>query len=193
MFTLDDLVRLDSVTQGGADLLRGIATARASFLVYARPRNAGKSTLTQAILAAASPDIPRRDFLGTEREVEALSAEPRRGYLVVAEIGHRGRPGYLAGEEVARVFRLVAQGWAVASSLHADSVDEVFAVLSQNGVEPAAAASVRYLAKVRALGDPDAADTKRVVEDVHEIGGIGQGQRPVSTLLYRWPGAASAP
>lgn len=84
----------------------------------------------------------------------------------------------------------------MASSLHADSVDEVFAVLSQNGVEPAAAASVRYLAKVRALGDPDAAGTRRVVEGVHEIGeigGMGQGRRPVSTLLYRWPGAASAP
>ncbi len=63
-----------------------------SFLVYARPRNAGKTTLARAIVAAAPTSLPRLDFLGTQQEVDALSTEPARGYVQVAEIGHRGRP-----------------------------------------------------------------------------------------------------
>jgi len=188
MITLDDMVTRQSISQDGAELLRGIAAARHSFLVYAPPRNAGKSTLVQAIVAEAPASVPRRDFLGTNHEVDALSAEPQRGYLLVAEIGHRGRPGYLAGEEVARVFALVAKGWALASSLHADSVDEVFDVLQRNGVDPASAASVRYLAKVRPLGDPNDPGTRRVVEQVHEVTGV-DGQTPISALRYHWQGS----
>ena len=185
--TLEELVERASVSREGAEVLRRIGAGRHSYLVYAPPRNAGKSTLVQAILAAAPAHVARRAFLGTAREVEELSAEPRPGYLVVAEIGHRGVRGYLAGEEVPRAFALVAGGWALASCLHAGSVDEVFEVLGRNGVEPDAAASVRYLAQVRPLGDPNAPGTRRVVEQVHEVTGV-EGPRPVCTLLYRWDG-----
>lgn len=188
MITLGDMLTLQSVTQEGAELLRGIAAARHSFLVYAPPRNAGKSTLVQAILAEAPAGVPQRTFLGTSHEVDVLSAEPQRGYVLVAEIGHRGVPGYLAGEEVPRVFELVARGWALASSLHAGSVDEVFDVLQRNGVDPATAACVRYLAKVRPLGDPNDPGTRRVVEQVHEVTGV-DGRTPITTLRYRWQGA----
>lgn len=187
--TLQEMVARESVSQEGAELLRGIGAGRHSYLVYAPPRNAGKSTLVQAILAEAPADVSRQPFLGTELEVETLSAEPRPGYLVVAEMGHRGVHGYLAGEEVVRAFQLVAKGWALASCLHAGSVDEVFEVLGRNGVEPTAAASVRYLARVRPLGDPNVPGTRRVVEQVHEVTGV-EGGRPVCRCLYRWQRSA---
>jgi len=178
------MVANQSISDDGAVLLRAIAATGRSFLVHARPRNAGKTTLVQAIVAEAPASQPRQDFYGTEREAVALSAARTRGYLLVGEIGHRGRPGYLAGAEVARLFHLLADGYSVASSLHADSVDEVFDVLQDNGVDPAtAAAAVPYLIKIRVLGDPDSQSAARVVEHIHEITSGDDG--PASSLLYQ--------
>ncbi len=130
MITLDEMVESGSVSAEGAELLRSIGRAGESFLVYALPRNAGKTTLARAILAEVPASVERHDFLGTQEETASLSVQSEGlGYLVVAEIGHRGRPGYLAGDEVVRLFGLVRQGYALASSLHADSVDQVFDVL----------------------------------------------------------------
>lgn len=170
MLTLDDMVANGTISDKGADVLRDIGSAGRSFLVYAGPRNAGKTTLTNAILAEAPAGLPREEFYGTDAEVESLSTVPTRGYLLVGEIGHRGRPGYLRGEEVTRLFQLLGDGYILASSLHAESVDEVFDVLRRNGVAPsAAAAAVDYFIKVRALGDPEDPATQRVVEQIDEI------------------------
>lgn len=191
VITLSDMVASGSISSAGADVLRAVGSAGRSFLVYALPRNAGKSTLTEAILAEAPSDLPRTDFFGTEEERAALSAAPGRGYLVVGEIGHRGRPGYLADEEVPRVFQLVTNGYALASSLHADTVEGVFEVLARNGVDADAAAAVKCLAKVRALGDPNEPSTRRVVEQIDEVTGVVDG-RPTSTRLYEWDGQSNA-
>lgn len=189
MLTLQDMTTGRSVSGEGAELLRSIGAAGRSFLVHARPRNAGKSTLTNAIVAEAPAALPRTEFFGTEQEVAQLSVAPTRGYLVVAEIGHRGRPGYLAGEEVPRIFELLAGGYALASNLHADTVPEVFEVLQQNGVSPrAAAAVIPYAIKVRALGDPEQPGTRRVVEQIHEIT-VGPDGGPAWSLLYQWDGS----
>lgn len=187
MITLEDMVQLQSITPEGRQVLAAIGAARASFIVYALPRNAGKSTLTEAILQAAPPGTPVETFFGTAREVEELAARPP-GYVLVPEIGHRGRPGYLVGEEVVRAFDLVSRGWSLASSLHADSVEEAFAVLARQGVGDATGA-IRYLAKVQALGDPNQPDTRRVVAAVHEVHGL-RGGKPETTLRYRWAGAS---
>jgi hypothetical protein len=180
VITLSDMTASESVSASGADVLRNIAATGQSFLVYALPRNAGKTTLATAILAEAPSNVQQRQFLGTTQEVAALSTEPNPGYLIVNEIGHRGRPGYLAGHEVVRVFELVAKGWALASSLHADTVDEVFDVLGRNGVDPASARQVPYLIKVSPLGDPFDPATQRVVNEIHELA----SGTAATTLLY---------
>lgn len=190
MITLQDMVANRSVSEEGAALLRGIGAAGHSFLVYARPRNAGKSTLAEAIVAEAHPDLPLHEYLGTEQEFMSLQTGPGAGYLLVAEIGHRGRPGYLSGESVGRLFQLLRRGYALASSLHADSVAEVFDVLERNGIDAGAAAAVRYLIKVRPLGDPDHPATQRVVEAIHIVNPATVGP-PTSSLLYEWSGLPS--
>ena len=185
MLTLPDLVGNGTVTAEGADVLRGIGAGGHSFLVHSLPRNAGKSTVTEAILAEAPEGTPRHDFLGTEEERDALLAERPTGYLVVAEMGHRGRPGYLAEEEITRAFELTEHGYALASSLHADDVAQVFEVLGANGVHAdTLVANVRYLVKVQPLGDPFAPDTRRIVEAVHELTGTDADGRPTTTQLY---------
>jgi hypothetical protein len=187
MLTLEDMVENGSVSGEGADVIRAIAQSGRSFLVHALPQNAGKTTMVQAILAAADPSVPRSEFFGSEHEAVALSQAAERGYLLVAEIGHHGQPGYLAGDEVPRVFELVADGYSLASSLHADSVTEALDVLAANGVPPAVAASVPYLIKVRMLRNPANTHTRRVVDAIFEITPAGNGE-PAATLLYRWDG-----
>jgi hypothetical protein len=187
VLSLDDLVENQSVSRDGADVLRSIARSGRSFLVHALPRNAGKSTVMEAILAEAPAGFGRSAFLGTEEEAAALLASSTRGYLFVAEMGHHGMPGYLAGEEVPRVFELVAAGYSLASSLHADSVDEVFDVLAANGVPKAVAANVPYLIKVRMLRNAADTHTRRIVDEIHEVRPTGTGE-PTAELLYRWDG-----
>lgn len=185
VLTLADLVGNGSVAPEGADLLRDIGAGVESFLVHSLPRNAGKSTVTEAILACAPAGTPRHDFLGTEAELSALAAQAASGYLAVAEMGHRGRPGYLAEEEILRVFALVEHGYALASSLHADTVDEVFGVLAKHGVTTdVLVRSVRYLVKVEPLGDPFDAATRRIVERIHELTGVDGAGRPTTRLRY---------
>jgi hypothetical protein len=175
VLTLDDLVANGSITAEGAGLLRAVGASGSSFLVYSLPRNAGKSTVTEAILAEAPASMARNDFLGTTEEVASLTGRPADGWLVVAEMGHRGRPGYLAEDEIVRAVAVAAHGYALASSLHADTVDQVYEVFARNGVDAArVAASVRYLVKVQPLGDPFDPDTRRVVEHVHEHAGAGR-------------------
>ena len=187
MLRLSDLVDNGTVRAEGADLLREIGAGVHAFVVHSLPRNAGKSTLTEAILAEAPAGTPRHDFLGTEAERDALlTRTPSTGYVVVAEMGHRGRPGYLAEEEITRTFELVERtGFSLATSLHADTVDEAFEVLARNGVPSTTVAeNVRYLVKVQPLGDPFAAETTRIVEAVHEITGTDAAGRPTTTQRY---------
>jgi hypothetical protein len=185
MLTLTDLIDNGTVTPDGADVLRGIGANLQSFLTYALPRNAGKSTVANAVLAEAPSDAERIDFLGTAEEVSALAEGRRRGYLVVAEMGHRGRPGYLAGEEIPRAFDVVEMGYSLATSLHADTVAQAFDVLAQNGVPVSRALTVRYMVKVCALGDPFDAATRRIVEEIHETAGVDDAGQPATNLLYR--------
>lgn len=182
---LDDMIGNQSISASGADVLRMIARSQRSFLVHALPRNAGKSTTMQAILAESPPEVRRDVFYGTEEEMATLSAAPTPGYLLVAEIGHRGQPGYLAGEEVPRVFELVHRGYSLVSSLHADTVEQVFDVLDTNGVPGELAATVPYLIKVRMITDDAGTHVRRVVDEIHEITDYRDG-RPSATLLYRW-------
>jgi len=183
--TLADMVDNGSLSNDGAELLAGIGASGRSFLVYALPRNAGKSTLVRAILAEAPPHIARRPFYGSKDEAVGLAALEPDGYLVVAEIGHVAMRGYLWQDEVRRLFDLVDRGYAVASSLHADSVEEVFTVLEHNGVPERLASRVDFLVKVRALGPTNDPRTRRVVESVHRIE-RDPDERVRGDLLYRW-------
>ena len=169
MLSVQDLVDNGTVTAEGADLLRTIGSSTGPFIVYSLPRNAGKSTVTEAILAEAPPGTPRHDFLGTETERDELLGAAPAGYLVVAEMGHRGRPGYLAGDEIERAFEVAEHGYRLATSLHADDVGQLVEVLAANGISAERLRrNVRYLVKVQPLGDPFAPDTKRIVEAIDE-------------------------
>ncbi|QDP94774.1 hypothetical protein FOE78_01555 [Microlunatus elymi] len=181
------MITSQSITSSGADILRSIAKTRQSFLVHALPQGAGKTTLVQAILAEVPDSVPRDEFFGTEEERQTLAAAEEPGYLLVAEIGHHGRPGYLAGPDVPRIFDLLTRGYSLASSLHADTVDQVFEVLAANGVPAAVAATVPYLITVRMIRNQAGTRVRRVVDEIHNLTTDGSGE-PSAARLYRWDG-----
>jgi len=184
--TLDDLVRNGTMPAEIAATLRAAAVARASFLVFAKPRLAGKTTVQLAMLDLAPAGTPIRTIGPDGEDVEALAREAQGGYLVIEEIarpptsGSR-TPGYIWGDPVRHAFAV--RGCSLAVVLHADAVDEALGIIRESGVPDADLQRLDLLVHLRSLGDDWQAPTRRVVAHVHEGG-------PEPRLLHRWDEAA---
>ena len=186
---LADLVRDRTMSAEIAATLAGAAEERRSFLVFAIPRLAGKSTVLDAMLARAGSDTPIRTVTGTAAESARLRAGDGRGYLHIPEISEAAVPGYIWGEPVRRVFALLGRGYALAAALHAGGVDEAFDIVcAGNGVPDHDAARLHLAVYIRSIGEWQA-PTRRVVEAVHEIHGVSGG-RPRVRALHLWDEAA---
>ena len=164
-----------------AATLRAGVSARKSFLVFAKPRLAGKSTVQHALLALAPRGTPIRTLGDDGLDVPALAREAKGGYLVIPEIStYPVTPGYVWGEPVRLAF--AARGCSLAVALHADDVHEALAVVRENGVPDAGLARLDLLVHLRSLGRWQQ-PTRRVVADVHEGGAAPR-------LLHRWDEAS---
>lgn len=182
--TLEDLVRNGTMPAEIAATLRAAAVARASFLVFAKPRLAGKTTVQLAMLDLAPAGTPIRTIGPDGEDVDALAREAQGGYLVIEEIA-RPSPtspssGYIWGDPVRRAF--AARGCSLAVVLHADSADEALAIIRENGVPDADLERLELLIHLRSLGHWEE-PTRRVIAHVHEGG-------PEPRLLHRWDEAA---
>jgi len=180
--SLDDLVRNGTMSPEIRATLRAAALARASFLVFAKPRLAGKSTVQEAMLAHVPAGTPLRTVGVDGDDVDALAAEAKGGYLVIPEIARDSTmPGYIWGEPVRRAFAV--RGCSLAVVLHADAMNEALSIVRENGVPEADLERLDLLVHLRSLGDDWQAPTRRVVAHVHE--GVASPR-----LLHRWDEAA---
>ena len=175
--TFDDLIANRTLTPEIAQELIAAARAKRSFLVFAQPRLAGKTTLQELMLAHAAAGTPVRTVGVDGDDVEALAREARGGYLVIPEIAREAaRPGYIWGEPVRQAF--AARGCSLAVVLHADSADEAIAIIRENDIPDADLVRLELLIHLRSLGHWEE-PTRRVVAHIHE------GIR-TRTLLHRW-------
>ncbi len=184
---LADLVRNGTMSAEIAATLAAAVEERRSFLVFAVPRLAGKTTLTHAMLARAGADTPVRSATGDPAEIARLRSGDGRGYLVIPEISQYAvMPGYIWDAPVRRVFSVVVgRGYALAAALHAPSVEEAFAAVCAGcGVPDEHAARLQLAVHIRSLGEWQA-PTRRVVEAVHEIHGV-TGGKPRTRALHLW-------
>lgn len=185
--SLDELVRNGTMPVEVAATLRAAVMARASFLVFAKPRLAGKTTVQLAMLDLVPAGTPIRTIGEDGDDVAALAREAQGGYLVIPEITRRSAasgpatPGYIWGDPVRRAF--AARGCSLAVVLHADTVDEALGIIRENGVPDADLGRLDLLVHLRSLGDDWQTPTRRVVAHVHEGG-------PEPRLLHRWDEAA---
>jgi hypothetical protein len=135
-----------------AGLLWLLIEARLPVVVAATAPRTGKSTLLEAILAFLPPGTRRQSLAGFAEDFEWLPeaaelgwrhgpqrspggprdtapAEPATTYLVAAELSNH-LPTYTWGEQARVAIRAVSRGYGLGATIHADSLEEVFALLS---------------------------------------------------------------
>ncbi len=183
---LADLVRNRTMSAEIAATLAGAVEERRSFLVFAVPRLAGKTTVLEAMRARAGADTPVRSVTGEPAEIARLRSGDGRGYLLIPEITpHPVMPGYIWGAAVRRVFGVLDRGYALAAALHAPSAEEAFEqVCGGCGVTDEHASRIQLTVYIRSIGEWQS-PTRRVVEAVHEVDGV-KGGRPRLRALHAW-------
>jgi hypothetical protein len=183
---LADLVRNRTMSPEIAATLAGTVEERRSFLVFAVPRLAGKTTVVEAMLARAGAGTPVRAVTGEPTEIARLRSGDGRGYLQIPEITpHPVMPGYIWGAAVRRVFAVLERGYALAAALHAPNVEGAFEQISRGCEVPDEQASrIQLAVYVRSIGEWQS-PTRRVIEAVHEVDGVKNG-RPRLRALHLW-------
>jgi hypothetical protein len=154
----------------------------ASIVVASDPPSSGKTTTLSALL----PFFPRDALLyftkglGERFELPALGDVPV--YLMVNEISDH-LPVYSWGSHVQRIFELLGEGYALASTMHCDSTEEVVEQLVEDiGVPPGL---VGHLTLVLPIAVEWTGSTTR--RRVLEVALLEPGKEgPSKTSLVRW-------
>jgi hypothetical protein len=183
--TIVDLVQNGTMNAEMAAVLWAAVDEQQSFLTVALPRLAGKSTTSYAALALRRPEVALTEVAGEARLMEQLKQERRGGYLLVAEFSRAPMYGYIWGDAVQRVFDTLPYGYALQTSLHADSVDEGMQVVTREiGISDEQASAFKLVLYIRRFGDAASGYWRRLAE-IFEVDRIEQG-RPVGRTLFRW-------
>jgi hypothetical protein len=107
---------------------------RASVLVAAEPPMAGKTTTLTALLDLMPPDNHRVYLRGHYETFDFLQepdVDPRRTYVLANEMSDH-LAVYLWGSRVYKMFELTESGFAIGSTMHAETVEDTIAILDSN-------------------------------------------------------------
>jgi hypothetical protein len=125
------------VDAGSADtalmsLLWAMFSKRASVIVAAEPPMAGKTTTLTALLDLIPPDDKRVYLRGHYENFEFASApdaDPAHTYVLANEMSDH-LAIYLWGSRIYKTFELLDKGYAIGSTMHAETVDDVIGMLN---------------------------------------------------------------
>lgn len=164
-----------------------VLEAHGSILIAAEEPHSGKTTTLTALLDLL-PGSVRRIFLRGWAETfdYVRQADPARTLLLANELSSH-LPVYLWGPKAVEAFRTLSRGYALASTLHADSAEEAVAQLvGELGVDPSDLARVDLLLVMRMYRMDGAygALARRVVSVDRLLPGIAGGVRPLP--LVEW-------
>lgn len=183
--TIAELVRNGTLSALMAATLWSAVDEQRSFLTVALPRFAGKSTVSNALLALRPADVPLHYVDGAEAQMARLRRARLGGYLVVAEFSQAPVPGYIWGEPVRRVFRTLAAGYALQASLHAHDVEEALREITKgNGVPKEQASAIDLVLYIDRFGVDEASFWRRL-SHVYELDRI-ERDKPIGRTLFRW-------
>ena len=113
-------------------LLWAMLARRASVLVAAEPPMAGKTTTLTALLDLMPADTKRVYLRGHYETFDFASepdADPENSYILANEMSDH-LAVYLWGSRIYKTFELMGQGYAIGSTMHAETVDDVIAILN---------------------------------------------------------------
>ncbi|HET8569074.1 MAG TPA: hypothetical protein VFM93_08830 [Candidatus Limnocylindria bacterium] len=143
-----------------------------SLLIAAEQPHSGKTTTLTAFLDFL-PASARRIFVrGWAETFDFLrQTDPSRTLLLANELSSH-LPVYLWGPKAVRVFRTLRDGYALGSTLHADSAEEAVAQLTTElGVDGDDLARVDLLAVMRLYGTTRGGAVRRLVS-LHRTSGM---------------------
>mgnify|MGYP006952619479 CR=1 FL=1 len=149
-----------------------VLEAHGSLLISAEQPHSGKTTTLTAFLDFL-PNATRRVFLrGWSETFDYLDQmDPATTLLLANELSSH-LPVYLWGPKAVRVFRSLDRGYALGSTLHADSAAEAVEQLTgELGVEPRDLARVDLLAVMRLYSTSRGGLVRRVVT-LHRVDGM---------------------
>src|SRR6478752_289441 len=123
-----DAGSFDAETLG---LIWALLARRASIIVGAEPPMAGKTTTLTALLDLLPPTTRKIYLRGHYENFEFVAdpaLEPAHTYLLANEMSDH-LAIYFWGARVGKLFSLLPQGYAFGSTMHAETVEDVLAVL----------------------------------------------------------------
>ena len=127
--TLLDLMRNNTLDLKLAALLWLLMEKRSSIIVASGPRQTGKSTTLTAIVDFVPPSIVKAYTRGQDENFSFLpETDASNTIIVVPELSDH-TPDYLWGDAVRTLFEAVDEGYLLASTIHADSAEEVMDML----------------------------------------------------------------
>ena len=115
-------------------LLWAMLSRRASVIVAAEPPMAGKTTTLTALLDLVPPDTKRiylRGHYETFDFAREATTDPAHTYILANEMSDH-LAVYLWGSRIYKTFELLDQGYAIGSTMHAETVDDVIAILNSD-------------------------------------------------------------
>ncbi len=184
--TIAELVKKGTMNSDMAALLWSAVDEKISFLTSALYQNAGKTTVSKAVLSLR-PENVSLHYISDNPEIneKLLKLERRGGYLVVAEFSPADVPGYIWGEEVQKVFNALKRGYSLQASIHAESAEDAIIQMTQgNGINDNDASLVKLVLYIEMFG-ASYANVKRRVSQVYEVHYVENG-KPVGHLLFTW-------
>src|SRR5258706_9857601 len=162
--SITEIVQAGNMDTRTAALCGMVIAAHGSLLISAEHPHSGKTTTLTALLDYL-PLATRRIFVrGWSETFDFLEqTRPQETLLLVNELSSH-LPVYLWGPKAVRVFETLRAGYALGSTLHADSADEAVAQLTgELGVAPADLGRVQLLMVMRIYGTPHGGHARRVV------------------------------
>jgi len=162
--SVTELLEARNMDARTAALCGMVLETHGSLLIAAEQPHSGKTTTLTAFLDFL-PNRARRVFLrGWVETFDYLEqTKPHETILLGNELSSH-LPVYLWGPKAVRVFETLRKGYALGSTLHADSATEAVAQLTgELGVAPADLARVDLLMVMRVYGTPRGQYARRVV------------------------------
>ena len=166
--SISEIVAAGNMDARAAALCGMAIEAHGSLLIAAEHPHSGKTTTLTALLDYL-PTRARRIFVrGWSETFDFLQqTEPQETLLLVNELSSH-LPVYLWGPKAVRLFTTLQRGYALGSTLHADSAEEALAQLTgELGVAPADLARVDLLMVMR-IYQTTQGHARRVVS-IHEL------------------------
>ena len=162
--SITELVAAGNMDTRTAALCGMTLEAHGSMLIAAEHPHSGKTTTLTALLDYL-PARTRRIFVrGWSETFDYLKQTRPEDTLLLANELSSHLPVYLWGPKAVRVFETLRNGYALASTLHADSADEAVAQLTgELGVPAADVARVHLLVVMRIYGTGRGGYARRVV------------------------------